>query len=95
MGKDAKPAITKPAKPFDQAALMQQMMGGAGPPAARARAAGARGQPAPTQAAGTGAEEVDRRGPGQRVAAERDRGADAEAPRRGAAAGRGGRSAAT
>jgi hypothetical protein len=30
VGKDAKPAITKPAKPFDQAALMQQMMGAAG-----------------------------------------------------------------
>jgi hypothetical protein len=29
MGKDAKQAITKPAKPFDQAALMQQMMGAA------------------------------------------------------------------
>jgi hypothetical protein len=35
LGKDAKQLITKPAKPFDQAALMQQMMsaagGGAGP----------------------------------------------------------------
>ena len=35
MGNDAKPRITKPAKPFDQAALMKQMMGaaagGAGP----------------------------------------------------------------
>jgi len=30
MGKDAKPAITKPPKPFDQAALMQQMMGASG-----------------------------------------------------------------
>jgi len=30
MGKDAKPAITKTPKPFDQAALMQQMMSAAG-----------------------------------------------------------------
>jgi hypothetical protein len=30
-GKDAKPAITKPGKPFDQAAMIQQMMGGAKP----------------------------------------------------------------
>lgn len=30
-GKGAKPAITKPAKPFDQTAMMQQMMGGAKP----------------------------------------------------------------
>ncbi len=29
-GKDAKPLVTKPAKPFDQAALMQQMMGASG-----------------------------------------------------------------
>jgi hypothetical protein len=41
-GKDAKPAITKPAKPFDQAALMQQMMGGrGGPPPGAAPAPGA------------------------------------------------------
>jgi hypothetical protein len=36
LGKDAKPAITKPAKPYDQAAFMKQVMGGAGaaaPPA--------------------------------------------------------------
>jgi hypothetical protein len=39
-GKDAKPAITKPAKPFDQGVMMQQMTGGgkptggAAPPAA-------------------------------------------------------------
>jgi hypothetical protein len=30
MGNDAKSAITKPAKPFDQATLMKQMMGAAG-----------------------------------------------------------------
>jgi arsenate reductase len=29
MGKDAKPVVTKPPKPFDQAALMQQMLGAA------------------------------------------------------------------
>jgi hypothetical protein len=52
MGKDAKQAITKPAKPFDQAALMQQMMGGAGPHggagpgAGPAPGAGAAGKPA-------------------------------------------------
>jgi hypothetical protein len=36
-GKDAKPVITKTPKPFDQTALMKQMMGGAGapPPAAK------------------------------------------------------------
>ena len=43
-GKDAKPLITKPAKPFDQAALMQQMMAASGagkgaPPPAPAPAA--------------------------------------------------------
>jgi len=32
LGKDAKQVITKPAKPFDQAALMQQMLGAAGGP---------------------------------------------------------------
>jgi hypothetical protein len=31
-GKDAKPSITKTPKPFDQAALMQQVMGGKGAP---------------------------------------------------------------
>ncbi|HXT99866.1 MAG TPA: hypothetical protein VN903_02670 [Polyangia bacterium] len=39
LGKDAKQVITKPAKPYDQAALMQQMMGaaaGAGGPGAGA-----------------------------------------------------------
>ena len=46
MGKDAKPAITKPAKPFDQAALMQQMMGAAG------GGAGPGGAPRPAPAAG-------------------------------------------
>lgn len=48
-GKDAKPLITKPAKPFDQASLMQQMMAASGagkgaPPPAPAPAAPA---PAP------------------------------------------------
>ncbi len=43
-GKDAKQAITKPAKPFDQAALMQQMMAGANP------GAGGGGKPAPPPA---------------------------------------------
>jgi hypothetical protein len=61
MGKDAKQAITKPAKPFDQAALMQQMMGGAGPhggagaggppPGAPPAGAGAAGKPAAAPAA--------------------------------------------
>jgi hypothetical protein len=32
VGKDAKPSITKPAKPFDQAAFMKQVMAGAGGP---------------------------------------------------------------
>ena len=45
MGKDAKPAITKPPKPFDQAALMQQMMSAAG------AGAGAGAKPAPPPAA--------------------------------------------
>ena len=31
-GKDAKPAVTKPPKPFDQAAMMKQMTGGRGAP---------------------------------------------------------------
>ena len=35
VGKDAKPAITKPARPFDQAALTKEMTGGAGAPAAK------------------------------------------------------------
>ena len=30
LGKDAKAQITKPPKPFDQAALMKQMMGASG-----------------------------------------------------------------
>jgi len=38
LGKDAKPLVTKPPKPYDQAALMQQMMSasgaGSGPPGA-------------------------------------------------------------
>ncbi len=46
MGKDAKPAITKPPKPFDQAALMQQMMSAAG-----AAGGGAGAKPAPSPAA--------------------------------------------
>jgi hypothetical protein len=36
LGKDAKPSITKPAKPYDQAAFMKEVMagaGGGGPPA--------------------------------------------------------------
>ncbi len=41
-GKDAKPSITKPVKPFDQAALMQQMMAASG--------AGGGGKPAPAPA---------------------------------------------
>jgi hypothetical protein len=52
MGKDAKPSITKPAKPFDQAALMQQMMGAAGGgPGAKPGAPGATPKPAPAPAA--------------------------------------------
>jgi hypothetical protein len=43
MGKDAKPAITKAPKPFDQQVFMQQMMGGAG----AAPPPGAGGPPAP------------------------------------------------
>jgi hypothetical protein len=35
-GKDAKPIITKPAKPFDQAAMIQQMMGSMAKPGAGA-----------------------------------------------------------
>jgi hypothetical protein len=42
MGKDAKPSITKTPKPFDQATLMKQMMGGAG-----AGGAGTGGAPRP------------------------------------------------
>lgn len=34
VGKDAKPAITKPAKPYDQATFMKQVMAGAGAPPA-------------------------------------------------------------
>lgn len=48
-GKDAKPAITKAPKPFDQAALMQQMMGAAGGasgPGAGAPGGGAGAKPA-------------------------------------------------
>jgi hypothetical protein len=41
LGKDAKPSITKPGKPFDQAALMQQMMGASG------AAAGGKAGPSP------------------------------------------------
>jgi hypothetical protein len=44
MGKDVKPSITKPAKPFDQAALMQQMMSAAG--------AGPGAKPAPPPSSG-------------------------------------------
>jgi hypothetical protein len=41
-GKGAKPEITKPAKPFDQGAMMKQMMGGrGGPPGAAPPPAGA------------------------------------------------------
>jgi len=51
-GNDAKPLITKPPKPFDQASLMQQMMaasnaGKGGPPPAPAPAAPAPAAPAP------------------------------------------------
>ena len=49
LGKDAKPAITKPPKPFDQAALMQQMMSASG--AAGAKPAPAPAAPAPAPAA--------------------------------------------
>jgi hypothetical protein len=46
-GKEAKPALTKPTKPFDQAALMKQVLGaGAGAAGAGAGAAGA-GAPKP------------------------------------------------
>ena len=38
VGKDAKPAITKPAKAYDQAAFMKQVMAGAGGPPAAAPA---------------------------------------------------------
>ena len=44
-GKDAKPAITKPPKPFDQAALMQQMMR----PRRAGAGAGAGAKPAPAR----------------------------------------------
>ena len=47
MGKDAKPAITKPAKPFDQAALMQQMMSAAGSAYGAGAAAGSGPGPKP------------------------------------------------
>ena len=85
-GKDAKPSITKPAKPFDQAALMQQMMaasgGGQGGPAAAS---------AGTGGAGAGAQEVARRRRREEPARghRAHRRADAEAPRGGAASGRG------
>jgi hypothetical protein len=52
-GKDAKPLVTKPAKPFDQAALMQQMMSasgagaGAGAPPANAKPAAPPAPPPP------------------------------------------------
>jgi hypothetical protein len=49
-GKDAKPLITKPAKPFDQAALMQQMMAASGA-GAKPGAAPTGHQPAPPPAA--------------------------------------------
>jgi len=45
IGKDAKSTITKPPKPFDQATLMKQMMGGAG-----AGGAGPGGAPKPASA---------------------------------------------
>jgi hypothetical protein len=45
VGKDAKTIITKKAKPFDQAALMKEMMAGSGAPAGGAAPAGA-GAPA-------------------------------------------------
>ena len=41
-GKDAKPLVTKPAKPFDQAALMQQMMSASGASAGGGAGAGAK-----------------------------------------------------
>jgi hypothetical protein len=56
MGKDAKPMVTKPPKPFDQAKLMQQMMaasgGGGGAPAGGTPggAGGAKPAPAPAPA---------------------------------------------
>jgi hypothetical protein len=50
MGKDAKPAVTKPAKPFDQTALMQQMMGGGAGGAKPAPAPAAAPAPAPAPA---------------------------------------------
>ena len=51
LGKDAKQVITKPAKPFDQAALMQQMMGAAGPGAGGGAKPGAKpAPPAPAPA---------------------------------------------
>jgi hypothetical protein len=46
IGNDAKPSVTKPAKPFDQAALMRQMMGTA------AGGAGKGGGPKPAPAPG-------------------------------------------
>ena len=55
-GKDAKPLVTKPAKPFDQAALMQQMMGasgagaGAGAPPGNAKPAAPPAPPPPPPA---------------------------------------------
>jgi hypothetical protein len=53
-GKDAKQSITKPAKPFDQAALMQQMMGASAGGAGAGAGKGAPAKPAapaPTPAA--------------------------------------------
>jgi hypothetical protein len=47
VGKDAKPAVTKPAKPFDQTALMQQMMGAAGVGGGPGAGTGAKPAPAP------------------------------------------------
>jgi len=47
MGKDAKPSVTKPPKPFDQAALMQQMMGASGAAAGGGPGAKPAAPPAP------------------------------------------------
>jgi hypothetical protein len=57
-GKDAKPQITKPAKPFDQGALMKQITGGgpgAAPPAGAPQGGAAPAGPGAPPASAPGA----------------------------------------
>ena len=86
-GKDAKPLVTKPAKPFNQAALMQQMMGASGAGAGPGRGAGEAGRTAGATAAAARAEEVASRSGTPPHGLRTHRGADAETPRGGAASG--------